>query len=114
MIRFRISHQAFDGRDLHEFYNRFSDPLFRTVAKIAQEAGGERPANVRVCYREPQPFQSPFVVQPKQGVVHPRSEGAFKASAWLAKWISIARIDPPDKRLSRCPAYHWALKVRGG
>lgn len=35
-------------------------------------------ADVSVSYRQPIPFQSPFIVQPRQGVVEPRSEGAFK------------------------------------
>lgn len=29
-------------------------------------------------YRQPKPFESPFIVQPRQGIVEPRSDGAFK------------------------------------
>lgn len=48
-------------------------------------------ADVSVSYRPPKPFQSPFVVQPKQGVVEPRSEGAFKASG--IDHVPIVEVD---------------------
>lgn len=38
-------------------------------------------ADVSVSYRPPKPFQSPFVVQPRKGVVKPRSDGAFKVTS---------------------------------
>lgn len=42
--------------------------------------GGGWAADVAVSYREPKPFRSPFVVQPRQGVVEPRSDGVFKVN----------------------------------
>lgn len=57
-----------------------------TLSKIApqlvesSDGGGGWAADVAVSYRQPKPFESPFVVQPRQGMVEPRSDGAFKVS----------------------------------
>lgn len=49
---------------------------------MAKGEDGRWGADVRVSYRTPKPFQSPFVVQPKQSIVEPRSEGAFKVRCY--------------------------------
>ena len=42
-------------------------------------------ADVSISYRQPNSFQSPFMVQPRQAIVDPRSEGAFKVTAAMTR-----------------------------
>eukprot|EP00752_Nemacystus_decipiens_P011479 g10191.t1 len=52
--------------------------VFIKLVASSDNSGGGWSADVSVSYRQPKPFESPFVVQPRQGVVEPRSDGAFK------------------------------------
>eukprot|EP00903_Cladosiphon_okamuranus_P011029 g10416.t1 len=51
--------------------------VFIKLVESSDGSGGWA-ADVSVSYRQPKPFESPFVVRPRQGVVEPRSDGAFK------------------------------------
>ncbi|CAM9236760.1 unnamed protein product, partial [Laminaria digitata] len=45
---------------------------------VKREDDGGWVADFSLSYRQPNSFQSPFMVQPRQAIVDPRSEGAFK------------------------------------
>lgn len=53
---------------------------FGQVVKRTDDVGGWT-ADFSLSYRPPNSFQSPFMVQPRQAIVDPRSEGAFKVTA---------------------------------
>ncbi|CAM9127662.1 unnamed protein product, partial [Choristocarpus tenellus] len=58
-----------DAKEAHQFIK---------VSIKVESQDGKCGLNVGVAYKEPESFQSPFIIEPCQGVAEPRSEASFK------------------------------------
>lgn len=88
----------------------FFRTLFTQLVESSDGSGGGWAADVSVSYRQPTPFESPFVVQPRQGVVEPRSDGAFKVNgtALFGGRVNFGAIGAVGIRRGRC---RWMEEV---